>query len=192
MRADRWRGSALLPFAALASTTLAGPHEVVMFDNSGVGRTQQLPAPVSIDAMADQTSGLISALGLGRPDVLGWSLGGAVAQALAVRHPTQVRDLVLAATFPGNKADVAAPATATPVNGGDFPADQTRAYDAAKAAIAEWPATARAPAATNGEQSDALADWDDGIDAAGPRTRRTSSARASARVGTTTSAPAAR
>ena len=149
---------------------LAEHHQVVMFDNSGIGRTQQLPAPVSIDAMADQASALISTLGLRRPDVLGWSLGGAIAQALAVRHPTQVRDLVLSATFPGNKTDVPAPASATPVNGGDFPADQTRAYDAAKTAIAEFPTTSRAPAATHGEQSNALSDWDDGVDAAGLRT----------------------
>src|ERR1700753_3470778 len=81
---------------------LAEHHKVVMFDNAGIGRTAPLPVPLSIDAMADQTSALIAALGLGRPDVLGWSLGGAVAQALAVRHPAQVRDLVLCATFPGN------------------------------------------------------------------------------------------
>jgi pimeloyl-ACP methyl ester carboxylesterase len=110
---------------------LAGHHKVVMFDNSGIGRTKQLPSPVSIDDMANQTSALITALRLGRPDVLGWSLGGTTAQALAVLHPGQVRDLVLCATFPGHGEDVAPPASATPVNGGDFPADQTQAYDAA-------------------------------------------------------------
>jgi hypothetical protein len=66
-------------------------NRVVMFANSGVGRTQQLPAPLTIDAMADQTSALINTLGLGRPDVLGWSMGGMIAQALAVLHPAQVR-----------------------------------------------------------------------------------------------------
>jgi pimeloyl-ACP methyl ester carboxylesterase len=79
---------------------LALHHRVVMFDNSGVGRTQELPQPFSIDAMADQTSALITALGLGRPDVLGWSMGGMIAQALAVLHPAQVRRLVLCATYP--------------------------------------------------------------------------------------------
>jgi pimeloyl-ACP methyl ester carboxylesterase len=52
---------------------LARHNRVVMFDTSGVGRTQELPAPVTIDAMADQTSALIDTLGLGRPNVLGWS-----------------------------------------------------------------------------------------------------------------------
>jgi hypothetical protein len=46
-----------------------------MFDNSGAGRPQQLPAPLTIDAMADQTSALIDTLGLGRPNVLSWSGG---------------------------------------------------------------------------------------------------------------------
>jgi pimeloyl-ACP methyl ester carboxylesterase len=50
---------------------LAQHNRVVMFDNSGVGRTQQLPPPLTIDAMADQTSALIDTLGLGRPNVLG-------------------------------------------------------------------------------------------------------------------------
>jgi pimeloyl-ACP methyl ester carboxylesterase len=149
---------------------LAEHHKVVMFDNSGIGRTGSLPSLASIDDMADQTSALISTLGLGRPDVLGWSMGGAIAQALAVRHPGQVRDLVLGATFPGNTTDVAPPASATPVNDGDFPADQTTAYDAAKAAIAEYKASTKAPAPARAQQSTALSDWDVGHDAAGLRT----------------------
>jgi pimeloyl-ACP methyl ester carboxylesterase len=80
---------------------LAEHYRVVIFDNAGVGRTQTLPAPLTIDAMANQTSALIGALGLDRPDVLGWSMGGTIAQALAVLHPAQVHRLVLCATFPG-------------------------------------------------------------------------------------------
>jgi pimeloyl-ACP methyl ester carboxylesterase len=124
--------------------------------------------------MANQTSALITALRLSRPDVLGWSLGGTTAQALAVLHPGQVRDLVLCATFPGHGEDMAPPASATPVNGGDFPADQTQAYDAAKAAIAEYPAASPAPAMAKAEQVDALDDWKAGQDAAGLRTGRIS------------------
>ena len=87
---------------------LARHNRVVMFDNAGVGRTQPLhgeqTATLTIDAMADQTSALIGTLGLGRPDVLGWSMGGMIAQALAVLHPAQVRRLVLCATYPGTGA----------------------------------------------------------------------------------------
>jgi pimeloyl-ACP methyl ester carboxylesterase len=75
---------------------LAQHYRVVMFDNAGVGRTQALPTPLTIDAMANQTSALIDALGLDRPDVLAWSMGGTIAQALAVLHPAQVRRLCCA------------------------------------------------------------------------------------------------
>jgi hypothetical protein len=81
---------------------LAEHYRVVIFNNAGSGRTQALPAPLTIDAMADQTSALIQTLGLRRPDVLGWSMGSMIAQALTVLHPTQVRRLILCATYPGN------------------------------------------------------------------------------------------
>jgi pimeloyl-ACP methyl ester carboxylesterase len=82
---------------------LAAHHKVVVFDNAGVGRTSAVSAPasLSITAMASQTSALISALRLRRPAVLGWSMGGMIAQALAVSHPAQVSRLILAATAPG-------------------------------------------------------------------------------------------
>jgi pimeloyl-ACP methyl ester carboxylesterase len=83
--------------------TLAAHHKVVVFDNAGVGRTAAVSAPdlLSITAMASQTSALISALRLRRPAVLGWSMGGMIAQALAISHPAQVSRLILAATAAG-------------------------------------------------------------------------------------------
>ena len=156
---------------------LARHNRVVMFDNAGVGRTQPLPgeltATLTIDAMADQTSALIDALGLGRPDVLGWSMGGMIAQALAVRHPAQVRRLVLCATYPGTGA-VAAPSQAALRAGSDFPADQGSAFDTFKAAIAEYPAAPAAPIAAKTAQAGAVSDWWDGTDAAGRKIARIS------------------
>ena len=73
--------------------TFASQHTVIVFDNAGVGQTAP-GASSSITAMADQTSDLISALHLHRPAVLGWSMGGMIAQALAVDHPAQVSRLV--------------------------------------------------------------------------------------------------
>jgi pimeloyl-ACP methyl ester carboxylesterase len=145
---------------------LARHNRVVMFDNSGVGHTQELPPPLTIDAMADQTSALIDTLGLGRPDVLGWSMGGMIAQALAVLHPAQVGRLVLCATFPGTGAAVP-PSQAALQAGSDFPANQVKAYTAFKAAISEYPAAPAASVAAKGSQTIAAADWEDGIDAAG-------------------------
>jgi pimeloyl-ACP methyl ester carboxylesterase len=156
---------------------LARHHRVVMFDNSGVGRTQSMPGEqtgtLTIDAMADQTSALIDTLGLGRPDVLGWSMGGMIAQALAVLHPAQVRRLVLCATYPGTEA-ITAPSLAALRVGSDFPANQVKAYDAFKAAIAEYPSAPPAPIAAKTAQSGAVANWWDGSDPTGRKTTRIS------------------
>jgi pimeloyl-ACP methyl ester carboxylesterase len=149
---------------------LAQHNRVVMFDNAGVGRTQPLPgertATLTIGAMANQTSALIDTLGLGRPDVLGWSMGGMIAQALAVLHPAQVRRLVLCATYPGTGAAVP-PSQAALQAGSDFPANQVKAYAAFKAAVSEYPAAPAASAGAKGAQGIASADWQDGIDATG-------------------------
>ena len=156
---------------------LAEHNRVVMFDNAGVGRTQPLPgeqtATLTIDAMANQTSALIDTLGLGRPDVLGWSMGGMIAQALAVLHPAQVRRLVLCATYPGT-GPVAAPSQAALRLGNIFPANQASAANAFKAAIAEYPAAPAPPAGTRVAQAGAVVDWWDGTDATGHKITRIS------------------
>jgi pimeloyl-ACP methyl ester carboxylesterase len=144
---------------------LAQHNRVVMFDNSGVGRTQQLPPPLTIDAMADQTSALIDTLGLGRPNVLGWSMGGMIAQALAVLHPTQVRRAGAGATYPGTRRSCPRPRHARPAV--IFFANQVSAYDPFKAAVSEYPPAPPASAGTKGAQSIADADWWAGTDAAG-------------------------
>ena len=162
--------------------TLAMHNRVVIFDNAGIGDTQALPAPLTIDAMADQTSALISALGLGRTDVLGWSMGGMIAQALAVRHPAQVRRLVLCATFPGVGTVVPPQAAINALTSGDaqaaqavlFPADQDMAYGAFSAGLATYPAPSGASAATITAQGDASLDWFRGTDPVGRLTSRIS------------------
>ena len=145
---------------------LAHHNRVVMFDNSGTGQTQQLPPPYSIDAMANQTSALMDTLHLGRADVLGWSMGGMIAQALAVLHPAQVRRLILCATNPGNGQAVVPSATARQ-DSSDFPANQAAASNAFKAAIAEYPPAPAVSLATKGVQGFAISDWWTGNDPAG-------------------------
>jgi pimeloyl-ACP methyl ester carboxylesterase len=81
---------------------LAKRRRVIIFDNAGVGQTTMPSGSLTISAMADQTAALIKTLDLHRPDVMGWSLGGMIAQALAVRHPSDVRRLVLCSTVLGN------------------------------------------------------------------------------------------
>jgi pimeloyl-ACP methyl ester carboxylesterase len=81
---------------------LARRHRVITFDNAGIRRTTLRAGRLSISRMADDAASLIRALGLRRADVLGWSMGGMIAQSLARRHPGRVRRLVLCATAPGD------------------------------------------------------------------------------------------
>jgi pimeloyl-ACP methyl ester carboxylesterase len=158
---------------------LAQRFRVVIFDNAGIGLTRKLPAPLTIDAMADQTSALIDALGLGSPDVLGWSMGGMIAQALAVRHPDQVRRLVLCASFPGTGKIALPPHKAIQaLTSGNpqrimadlFPADQTMAYDAFAVDTSSYANQPTVAAATIAAQARASLEWFDGADPTGRQT----------------------
>lgn len=76
-------------------------HRIVSFDAPGVGESPNSLLPLTITQLANLCVDVLDELGLERVDVLGFSLGGAVAQELAARHPTRVRRLVLAATSCG-------------------------------------------------------------------------------------------
>lgn len=74
---------------------------VVVFDNRGIGRSDRSPEPYTIDTMARDTLGLMGFLGIGKAHVLGMSLGGIVAQEVAIGYPDRVMKLVLACTHTG-------------------------------------------------------------------------------------------
>jgi pimeloyl-ACP methyl ester carboxylesterase len=78
--------------------TLAGYFRVIVFDNRGSGRTRPMDDFVSIGDMADDCGRLLDHLGLGASHVLGHSMGGFIAQELALRQPHRVISLILAAT----------------------------------------------------------------------------------------------
>jgi len=80
---------------------LAQHYRVTVFDLPGVGYSSPALGPTTLDWMADETAGLIQALGLAQPTVLGWGLGGEIALALAERHPLSERSLVLVDTSAG-------------------------------------------------------------------------------------------
>ncbi|PYX86758.1 MAG: alpha/beta hydrolase [Acidobacteria bacterium] len=77
--------------------SLAQKHRVIAFNNRGVGESKGT-TPDTIDAMATDAVAFIRALGLTTIDLLGFSLGGFIAQVIAQKHPDIVRKLILAAT----------------------------------------------------------------------------------------------
>lgn len=85
---------------ALQVKALAPHYQVVTFDNRGVGETDLPPEPVyTMAQLADDAAALLRHLRIARAHVLGASMGGAVAQELALRHPRLVRSLVLACAW---------------------------------------------------------------------------------------------
>ena len=72
---------------------------MILFDNAGVAASTG-ETPDTIDAMADHAADFIGALGLANVDLLGFSIGGYIAQTLALRRPELIRRLILAGTGP--------------------------------------------------------------------------------------------
>jgi pimeloyl-ACP methyl ester carboxylesterase len=75
--------------------------EVIVYDHRGVGASTRLEGPITIAQLAQDASGLLSALQLQSAHVLGISMGGMIAQELALAHPGQVTTLTLGCTYCG-------------------------------------------------------------------------------------------
>ncbi|TCK33514.1 pimeloyl-ACP methyl ester carboxylesterase [Paraburkholderia sp. BL8N3] len=164
---------------------LAKRHDVIVFDNRGVGRSQPGATSFSIDGMARDTAALIDTLQLHRPAVLGWSMGGAIVQQLALDTPTSVGKMVLmSAPAPGHfgtplPPDVEAklsgkPGTKLPdIMGALFPAwdvdDATRCFKQDMFAPPDYASQRISDAVTQG-QTAALRGWE-GNDKAGDALR---------------------
>jgi pimeloyl-ACP methyl ester carboxylesterase len=78
---------------------IAARHRVITFDNQGVGASTG-KTPNTIEAMANDAVAFIRALGLDQVDLLGFSMGGMIAQVIADTDPQLVRRLILAGTGP--------------------------------------------------------------------------------------------
>lgn len=77
---------------------LAKGRQLIALDLHGHGRTPLGNRPFRIESMADDVAALVAKLGLGRADVMGYSLGAGVALQTAIRHPEIVNRLVLVST----------------------------------------------------------------------------------------------
>jgi pimeloyl-ACP methyl ester carboxylesterase len=77
---------------------LSHNRRVIAVDLQAHGRTADIDRPLSFEAMADDMAGLIKHLGIGKADVMGYSLGGGVALRTAIQHPGRVRKLVVVST----------------------------------------------------------------------------------------------
>jgi 3-oxoadipate enol-lactonase len=77
-----------------------GRHfQVVTFDNRGSGKSDKPAGPYSTSMMADDTVGFMDYLHIDKANILGVSMGGMIAQELAIKYPQRVRKLILGCTF---------------------------------------------------------------------------------------------
>lgn len=89
-----------LPFAK----DLSKRFRCIVFDNRGVGQSDKPDTWYSIKMMADDTAALLEELDLDRVHVVGHSMGGAIAQELAIGHPKRLKTITLLATWPKTDA----------------------------------------------------------------------------------------
>lgn len=85
---------------------LAQQYRVIVFDNRGMGHSTSSDREYSIRLFANDTAGLMDALGIKKAHVMGWSMGTFVAQELTLNEPEKVDKLILYAGTPGGKEAV--------------------------------------------------------------------------------------
>jgi len=83
--------------------TLSKTYQIITQDNRGTGRSSQPEGPYSTSIMADDIANLLDHLSLPKANIIGVSMGGMIAQEVALRHPEIVNKLVLVCTTPGGE-----------------------------------------------------------------------------------------
>jgi 3-oxoadipate enol-lactonase len=110
----RGSGEPLLLIQGMSGTTfswgeplladLERSFDLVVYDHRGIGASSAQSAPFTIGDLAQDAAGLLDLLGWDTAHVLGISMGGMVAQELALRHPARLRTLTLGCTYCGGPA----------------------------------------------------------------------------------------
>jgi pimeloyl-ACP methyl ester carboxylesterase len=91
---------------------IAAKHHVVAFDNRGIGASSGSPSK-SIEQMGDDAISFIKAMGFKQVDLLGFSLGGMIAQEIVLKEPELVRKMILAGTGPAGGEGISSVAGVT-------------------------------------------------------------------------------
>ena len=99
-------GSTMAEWDPALLRLLARERRLILLDYPGVGRSGPWRGRRSFDSLAAAVAGFMGVIGVPRADVLGWSMGGFVAQRLAIEHPVRVSRLILAGTNPGGSRAV--------------------------------------------------------------------------------------
>jgi pimeloyl-ACP methyl ester carboxylesterase len=99
-------GSTMDMWDPLFLDNLSAKFRVIIFDNRGMGKTTAAPGNFSIAQFANDTAGLMAALGIEKAHIMGWSMGSFVAQELAIRNPEKVDRIILYASDCGGKETV--------------------------------------------------------------------------------------
>src|SRR5918996_551205 len=90
-------------------TGISSNHTVIAFDQRGIGNSTVGSKPYTYQQLADDTAGLLDALKIPKADVMGYSLGGHIAQAFTISHPEKVNSLILVASSCGGKDSIPKP-----------------------------------------------------------------------------------
>jgi pimeloyl-ACP methyl ester carboxylesterase len=91
---------------------IAARHHVIAFDNRGIGASSGSPSN-SIEQMADDATAFIKAMGFKQVDLLGFSMGGMIAQEIVLKEPPLVRKMILAGTGPAGGEGISSVAGVT-------------------------------------------------------------------------------
>jgi pimeloyl-ACP methyl ester carboxylesterase len=107
---------------------LRGDFEVIVYDHRGVGASSSLEGAITTAEMAEDAAGLLAALEIDSAHVVGISMGGMIAQELALAHPQLVRTLTLGCTYCGGEgSSVTAPEVIQRLTEAMFSGDRERA-----------------------------------------------------------------
>jgi pimeloyl-ACP methyl ester carboxylesterase len=123
--------------------TLAKNRQVIAVELQGHGHTADIDRPLTCEQMADDTAALLKELKIEQADVFGYSMGGNVGLALAIRHPELVRKLAINGSYYGKMEDAFEPASFKQFNSlpPDFaPPVLKGPYDKVAPDPRQWPA----------------------------------------------------